>query len=82
MVLKATVKKQETKLQTIMSYSQFEKVAVQKSMAELWAVISNQTIKYQLPHTWFDQISDHKHDIHLYGKLSTKLLAQTAKKTT
>ena len=51
-------------------------------MAELWAVISNQTIKYQLPHTWFDQISDHKHDIHLYGKLSTKLLAQTAKKTT
>ena len=51
-------------------------------MAELWAVISNQTIKYQLPHTWFDQISDHKHDIHLYGKLSTKLLAQTANKTT
>ena len=26
------------------------------------------------------QISDHKHNIHLYGKLSTKLLAQTANK--
>ena len=29
--------------------------------------------KYQLLHTRFDQISDHKHDIYLYVKLSTKL---------
>ena len=28
-------------------------------------------IKYQLPHTRFDQISYHKHDIYLYGKLYT-----------
>ena len=34
-------------------------------------------MKYQLPHTQFNQISD-KHDIYLYGKLSTELLAQTA----
>ena len=30
----------------------------------------------------FDQISDHKHDKHLYRKLSTKLLAQVANKNT
>ena len=41
-------------------------------MAELWTVVPNQMIKYQLPHTRFDQVSDHKHDIYLYGKLSTK----------
>ena len=35
-------------------------------------------IKYQLSRTQFDQISDHKHGIYLYGKLSTKLLAQPA----
>ena len=35
-------------------------------------------IKYQLPHTQSDQISDHKHDIYLYGKLTTNLLAQAA----
>ena len=35
--------------------------------------------KYQLPHTRF---SDHKHDIYLNGKLSTKLLAQAANKNT
>ena len=29
----------------------------------------------------FDQISDYEHDIYLYGKLSTKLLAQTANKS-
>ena len=29
---------------------------------------------------WFDQISDHKHDKYLYGKLSTKLLMQTTNK--
>ena len=28
----------------------------------------------------FDQISDTKHDIYLYGKLSTKLLAKAAYK--
>ena len=33
-------------------------------------------IKYQLPHMRFDHISDHKYDIYLYGKLSTKLLGQ------
>ena len=30
-------------------------------------------IKYQLPHTRFDQISDHKHHIYLYGKLFTNM---------
>ena len=43
-------------------------------------VISNEMIKYKLPHTWFNQISDHKHGIHLDGKLSTKLLAEKANK--
>ena len=38
--------------------------------------------KHQFPHTRFHQISDHKHDICLYGKLSTKLLAQGANKNT
>ena len=31
----------------------------------------NQIIKYQLPHTRFNNISDHKHDIYLYEKLPT-----------
>ena len=35
-------------------------------------------IKYQLRHTQLDQISDHKHDIYLYGKLPTELLVQAA----
>ena len=39
-------------------------------------------IKSQLPHMQFNQISDYKHDIYLYGKLSTKLLAQAADKNT
>ena len=39
-------------------------------------------IQYQLPYTWFDQISDHKHDMHLCRKLSTTLLAQAPKKNT
>ena len=30
-------------------------------------------IKYRLPHTRFDQISDHEKDTYLYGKLSIKL---------
>ena len=46
-----------------------------KSIEELWTVFSNQMIKHQLPHTRFDQISDHKHVIYLYGKLSTKLFS-------
>ena len=38
-------------------------------------------VKYLLPHTRFNQISDHQHDrVYLNGKLSTKLLAQTANK--
>ena len=41
----------------------FEKVTVQKSIAELWTVILYQMIKYQLPHARFEQISDLKHDI-------------------
>ena len=40
----------ETKFQTITSSSQFEKVIVQKSIAELWTIISNQMIRYQLSH--------------------------------
>ena len=36
------------------------------------------TLEYQLPHTRFDQISDHKHDISLHEKLSTKILGQAA----
>ena len=39
-------------------------------------------IKYQLPYTWFDQISDHKHGIYLYGKLSAKVLVEAADKNT
>ena len=39
-------------------------------------------IKCQLPHTRFDQISDNKHDIYLYEKLFTKLLAQAVNKNT
>ena len=59
----------ETKFQTILSYfyftSHFEKLTVKKSIAELLTVTSNQMIKYQLPHTRFDQINDHKNDIYL-----------------
>ena len=70
----------ETKFETITSWSQFEKVTVQKSIAELWIVVSNQMIKYQLSHTRFNQLSYHKHNIYLCGKPSTKLLAQVANK--
>ena len=31
--------------------------------------------KYPLSYTRFDQISDHKYGIYLYGKLSTKLIS-------
>ena len=72
----------ETKFKTITFGSQLEEATVQKSIAELWKVISNQTIKYQLPYMRFDQIIDHKHDIYLYGMLSTKLLAQAANENT
>ena len=68
----------ETKLHT----SQFEKVTAQRSLAEHWIVLSDHMIKYQLPHTRLDQINDHKHDVFLYGKLSTKLLSQAANKNT
>ena len=37
-------------------------------------------IKCQLPYTQFDQVSEHKRNIYLHGKLSAKLLAQTANK--
>ena len=30
---------------------------------QIWPVTSNQMIKYQLSHGWFDQISNHKHGI-------------------
>ena len=53
----------ETKFQTITSLVHFEKVTLQKSIAELRTVISNQIINYQLPRTRLDQISDHKHYI-------------------
>ena len=80
MVLKATLRKESSK-QSLPQVS-FEKVTVQKSIEELWNVISNQMIKYQLSHTRFDQISDHKHGIYLHGELSTKLLAQATSKIT
>ena len=41
----------------------FEKVIVQKFIAEPWTIISDQMIKYQLPHARFEQISDLKHDM-------------------
>ena len=78
MVFNVTIQKQSSK-QSLWN-NQFEKVTAQKSIVELWAFIFNQMIKYQLPHTRFIQISDHKHDIYLYGELSTKLLAQAGNK--
>ena len=39
-------------------------------------------IKHQLPDTRFDQISDHKPGICLYGKLCAKLIAQAPNKNT
>ena len=80
MVLKATVQKQSSK-QSFLKV-RLKKQLFLKSIAELWAVIPNQVIKYSLPHTQFDQISDHKRDIYFYGKLSTKPLAQAANKNT
>ena len=56
------------------SYSHFEKVALQKSISELRTIIWNQMNKYQFPNKRIDQINDHKHDIYLYGKLSTILI--------
>ena len=38
-------------------------MTVQKSIAELWTVISNQMIKYQLLHTRYDLISVRKYDV-------------------
>ena len=70
------------KFQTRTSQSQFEKVTIQKSIAELWTVISHQMIKHQLPHRLFHQLNDHKLDIYLYRKLSTTLLALATNKNT
>ena len=50
------------------------------SIVELWTVISDQMIKYQLPHTRFDQTSDHKLDIYPCERLSTELLVQATSK--
>ena len=58
-----------------------EKVTVKKFIVELWTVISNEIIKYQVPFTRFEQISGHKYYIYLYGKLSSKLYAQAANKS-
>ena len=68
----------ETKFQTITLQIQFEKVTVQKSIAELWTVISNQIIKYQLSHTYFLKLVIIKREVCLYEKLSNKQLAQAA----
>ena len=46
-----------------------------------WTVAFNKVIRCQLPHTWFDQISDHKYDICLYEKLLTNLLSQATNTT-
>ena len=78
--LKSTFQKQNSK-QSLRIVS-LKKVTVQKSNAELGTVISNKIVKYQVPHMRFDQISNHKHDIYLYGKLSAKLLVQAANKNT
>ena len=50
----------EIKFETITSLGQSEKVTVQKSIAELWTVFSNQMMKYRFPHTQLDEISAHK----------------------
>ena len=39
----------ETKSQTITFWSQFEKVTVQKSITELWTLISNQMMSISFP---------------------------------
>ena len=62
MILKATGPKKGSK-QSLPKVN-FKK-PVQKSIVELWTDISNQMIKYQLPHTRFDKIGDHKHDIYI-----------------
>ena len=45
-------------VQTIISLNQFGKVTAQKYIVELWTVISNQMIKYHLPHRRLDQITN------------------------
>ena len=52
----------------------------QSSKQSFPKVISNQMIKYLLPHTLFNQINGHKYGIYLYGKLTTKLLVLAANK--
>ena len=63
----------EAKFQTITSQSQFEKSNCLEVHCGIRTVVSNLMIKHQLLHTRFDQICDHRHDIYLYGKLSSKL---------
>ena len=70
MVLKATVQKQSSR------------VTIPEVHGRTWTFIPNQVIKYLLPHMRLNQISDHKHDINLPGKLSAKLLVQAANKNT
>ena len=58
----------------------FEKVTVQKSIAELWTVVSDQMINYQLPHGRFEQISDLKHDILVWKATHETISAGVKKK--
>ena len=57
-------------------------VMKQSSKPSLPRVISSQIIKYQLSDMQYDQINGHKHDIHLYVKLSPKLVGEAANKNT
>ena len=75
---KSTTQKQSSKLSLPRVY--FKKVTVQKPTVELWTVISNQMITYQLPHTWFDQIIDHKLDIYLQKQPSKGVLRKRCSK--
>ena len=71
MVLKATPLKQSSKQS--LPKVQFKKVTVQKSIVELWTVISNQIIKYLTTTSYAFRSS-------YYGKLTPKLLAQVVNK--
>ena len=65
MVLKATVQKQSLKL---LPPNVSLKSKLCKSIAKLWTgYLQSNDYKCQLSHTGFNQISDRKHDIHLYG---------------
>ena len=79
MVLKATLQKQSSK-QSLTKANL--KNCPETNYTTLDSYFQSNDYKYQLPHTWFDQISDHKHDIYLNGTLSSKLLAQVGHKNT